>query len=96
MSVVYRESLFSMIYEFIVARATASGGIVENFKGLDRAVKHFDAGDVQDILIEKCYYKTSDIKFALLYERIPCALVLYVDLWLAVSVTPFYLYYLAL
>lgn len=35
---------FSMIYEFIVTRTTASGTCANNFKGLDRSVKHYDAG----------------------------------------------------
>ncbi|KAJ8305510.1 hypothetical protein KUTeg_016055, partial [Tegillarca granosa] len=53
---------FSMIYEFIVARATASGGIVKNFKGLDRAVKHFDAGDVQGIVFAQIDESTICVK----------------------------------
>lgn len=44
---------FSMIYEFIVTRTTESGTCANNFKGLDRAVKHYDAGDVQDIAFKQ-------------------------------------------
>lgn len=42
-----------MIYEFIVTRTTESVTCANNFKGLDRAVKHYDAGDVQDIAFKQ-------------------------------------------
>ena len=33
----------------MVARSTQAGGQVSNLKGLDRAVKHYEAGDVRDV-----------------------------------------------
>ncbi|KAJ8301035.1 hypothetical protein KUTeg_022554 [Tegillarca granosa] len=40
---------FASIYHFMILRETESGRRVHNFRGLDRAVKHYDAGDVQNI-----------------------------------------------
>ncbi|ESO98555.1 hypothetical protein LOTGIDRAFT_174151 [Lottia gigantea] len=45
----YVKVLFTMIYDFLITRATESGGSANNFKGLDKAVKHHDAGDVKNI-----------------------------------------------
>jgi len=42
---------FTNIYNFMCNRKVKSGGQVGNFKGLDRAVKHMDAGDVQEISV---------------------------------------------
>ncbi|XP_062570588.1 uncharacterized protein LOC134232607 [Saccostrea cucullata] len=46
---------FAYIYNFMVTRARASCADrgVQNFKGMDRAVKHFEAGDVHDIQISQ-------------------------------------------
>lgn len=40
---------FSDIYNFMILRPKSTGGSANNFKGLDRAVKHFEAGDIQEI-----------------------------------------------
>ena len=44
---------FSDIYNFIIERPTPYGGTAKNFKGLDKSVKHFEAGDVQDIRVSQ-------------------------------------------
>ena len=44
---------FSNIYDFMVQRERGDGGCVQNFKGLDKSVKHFDAGDIQNIELAK-------------------------------------------
>ncbi|XP_062580356.1 uncharacterized protein LOC134242280 [Saccostrea cucullata] len=44
---------FSDIYNFMILRPKSTGGSVNNFKGLDRAVKHFEAGHVQDISVSE-------------------------------------------
>ena len=54
---------FSQIYDFMVSRKRDSGETVSNFKGLDRAVKHFSAGDVHIIGIAKVPYATSKQNF---------------------------------
>ena len=47
---------FVSIYIFMIERSRQSSeDRVQNFKGLDRAVRHFDAGDVQDIQLAKVY-----------------------------------------
>lgn len=48
---------FVSIYNFMITRARASCADrgVQNFKGMDRAVRHFEAGDVQDIRIAQVY-----------------------------------------
>uniref|UniRef100_K1PEW2 Uncharacterized protein n=1 Tax=Magallana gigas TaxID=29159 RepID=K1PEW2_MAGGI len=43
---------FSAIVRFMVDRKI-NGRPVENFRGLDRASKHFEAGDVKDIQMAK-------------------------------------------
>ncbi|XP_048739740.2 uncharacterized protein LOC125654037 [Ostrea edulis] len=55
-SVSYQKSLpmglkisFSTIYEFMISRRTESGNNINNFNGMDRAVKHYDAGDVREV-----------------------------------------------
>ncbi|XP_069102284.1 uncharacterized protein [Argopecten irradians] len=53
---------FSDIYDFMVARRRDSGECVSNFKGLDRAVKHFSAGDVNVIGTAKVTDKVIYIK----------------------------------
>ena len=53
---------FSQIYDFMVSRKRDSGESVSNFKGLDRAVKHFSA-DVHIIGIAKVPYATSKQNF---------------------------------
>lgn len=40
---------FYTIYNFMILRSTESGRKVKNFRCLDRAAKHYDAGDIQDI-----------------------------------------------
>ncbi|CAG2188608.1 unnamed protein product [Mytilus edulis] len=40
---------FAHIYDFMVTRPTYSGTTTQNFKGLDKAVKHYDAGDIQEV-----------------------------------------------
>jgi len=42
---------FSSIYNFLIARDISGGSTVQNYKGLDRAVNHFDAGDVRNIRV---------------------------------------------
>jgi hypothetical protein len=42
---------FSSIYNFLIARERSGGSTVQNYKGLDRAVNHFDAGDVRNIRV---------------------------------------------
>ncbi|OWF37014.1 hypothetical protein KP79_PYT02423 [Mizuhopecten yessoensis] len=42
---------FNDIYEFMILHPTDSGSSVKNFRGLDRATKHYDAGDVQEVSI---------------------------------------------
>lgn len=37
---------FQQIYHMMILRHTEEGKEVRNFKGLDRAVKHFEAGDI--------------------------------------------------
>ncbi|OWF41033.1 hypothetical protein KP79_PYT18977 [Mizuhopecten yessoensis] len=54
---------FLAIYNFMVERSRKSvhdnveagdvGVSVKNFKGMDRAVRHFDAGDIQDMTISR-------------------------------------------
>ena len=41
---------FKQIYHHMIFRKTTDGRPVNNFKGLDRAVKHFEAGDVSQIM----------------------------------------------
>ena len=40
---------FQQIYHHMILRKTTDGRPINNFKGLDRAVKHFEAGDVSQI-----------------------------------------------
>ena len=40
---------FQQIYHHMIFRKTTDGRPINNFKGLDRAVKHFEAGDVSQI-----------------------------------------------
>lgn len=47
---------FSDIYSYMIERPTTYGGTASNFKGLDRSVKHFEAGDVQDIKVSKVIF----------------------------------------
>ncbi|XP_048772103.2 uncharacterized protein LOC125678037 [Ostrea edulis] len=49
----------------MIERPTTYGGTASNFKGLDRSVKHFEAGDVQDI-------KVSKINSSVIYVRAKC------------------------
>ncbi|XP_069125296.1 uncharacterized protein [Argopecten irradians] len=46
---------FEAIYTFMISRSRAScpDRGVQNFKGMDKAVRHFEAGDVQDIQVSK-------------------------------------------
>ncbi|XP_078339029.1 uncharacterized protein LOC111113595 [Crassostrea virginica] len=44
---------FSSLYEFMISRTRQGGQSVQNFKGLDKSLKHFDAGDVQELSIAK-------------------------------------------
>lgn len=44
---------FSDIYSFIIERPTSHGIAVKNFKGLNKSIKHFEAGDVQDIRVSE-------------------------------------------
>lgn len=41
---------FQQIYHMMILRHTEEGKEVKNFKGLDRAVKHFEAGDISQIM----------------------------------------------
>ncbi|XP_062605831.1 uncharacterized protein LOC134267637 [Saccostrea cucullata] len=56
---------FTDIYNFIIERPTPCGSTVKNFKGLDRSVKHFEAGDVQDI-------RVSQINPSVIYVKATC------------------------
>lgn len=40
---------FSDIYSFIIERPKPYGGRATHFKGLDKSVQHFEAGEVQNI-----------------------------------------------
>lgn len=42
---------FSSLYEFMISRTSQGGQSVQNFKGLDKSLKHFDAGDIQELSI---------------------------------------------
>uniref|UniRef100_K1P6P1 Amidase n=1 Tax=Magallana gigas TaxID=29159 RepID=K1P6P1_MAGGI len=42
---------FTSVYEFMITRRRQGDQSIQNFKGLDKSVKHFDAGDVQDICL---------------------------------------------
>uniref|UniRef100_A0A8W8NR40 YqaJ viral recombinase domain-containing protein n=1 Tax=Magallana gigas TaxID=29159 RepID=A0A8W8NR40_MAGGI len=42
---------FTSVYEFMITRRRHGDQSIQNFKGLDKSVKHFDAGDVQDICL---------------------------------------------
>lgn len=42
---------FSSLYEFMISRTRQGGQSVQNFKGLDKSLKHFDAGDIQELSI---------------------------------------------
>lgn len=44
---------FSNIYNFMILRSRDDGGSVQNFKGLDKSMKHFDAGDIQEICFSR-------------------------------------------
>lgn len=54
---------FLAIYNLIVARSCASRPDrgVQNLKGMDRAVRHFEAGDVQDIQISQVQYTAESL-----------------------------------
>lgn len=41
---------FQQIYHHMILRRTVDGKEVHNYKGLDRAVKHFEAGDISQIV----------------------------------------------
>ncbi|XP_061190857.1 uncharacterized protein LOC133198978 [Saccostrea echinata] len=54
---------FSMVYEFMITRRRQEGDqCIQNFKGLDKSVKHFDAGDVQNMCIARIDESTVYIK----------------------------------
>ncbi|XP_063435704.1 uncharacterized protein LOC134716625 [Mytilus trossulus] len=52
---------FATIYNFLILRSRDDGGNVKNFKGLDRSVKHFDAGDIHEI----CFSRIDEVTFYL-------------------------------
>ncbi|XP_063405772.1 uncharacterized protein LOC134689734 [Mytilus trossulus] len=52
---------FACIYNFMILRSRDDGGNVKNFKGLDRSVKHFDAGDIHEI----CFSRIDEVTFYL-------------------------------
>ena len=52
---------FSQIYDFMVSRKRERGDAVNNFKGLDRAVKHYSAGDISIIGTAKVVSQNSTI-----------------------------------
>lgn len=43
----------TLTFSFIIERPTSQGIAVKNFKGLHKSIKHFEAGDVQDIRVSK-------------------------------------------
>ena len=54
---------FLQIYNFMIVRKRGDhdGGdtSVSNFKGMDRAVRHFEAGDIQDVKLSRVSKRTS-------------------------------------
>uniref|UniRef100_A0A8W8MTH7 SWIM-type domain-containing protein n=1 Tax=Magallana gigas TaxID=29159 RepID=A0A8W8MTH7_MAGGI len=56
---------FSDIYSFIIERPTSHGIAVKNFKGFNKSIKHFEAGDVQDI-------RVSEVNSSIIYVRATC------------------------
>ena len=44
---------FTDVYDFMVIRRRTGGQSAQNFKGLDKSVKHFDAGDIQEICMAR-------------------------------------------
>ena len=51
---------FQEIYKHMILRLTRSGKPIDNHKGLDKAVKHFEAGDLSQIM-------TAQVKFSFIY-----------------------------
>ena len=45
---------FSSIYDFMITKQREDGECGRhNFKGLDKSVAHYDAGDIQDVFVAK-------------------------------------------
>ncbi|XP_061195755.1 uncharacterized protein LOC133203981 [Saccostrea echinata] len=42
---------FQQIYQHMILRKTTDGKEVNNHRGLDRAIKHFEAGDISQVMI---------------------------------------------
>ncbi|KAK3085739.1 hypothetical protein FSP39_008016 [Pinctada imbricata] len=55
---------FSSSYNYTIVRSRENDTGVQNFKGLDRAVQHFDAGDIQDISLSQV-----SCDFSILFSR---------------------------
>nr|XP_022300882.1 uncharacterized protein LOC111109087 [Crassostrea virginica] len=53
---------FTDVYDFMVIRRRTGGQSAQNFKGLDKSVKHFDAGDIQEICMARIDDSTAYVK----------------------------------
>lgn len=53
---------FQQIYHHMILRRTVDGKEVNNYKGLDRAVKHFEAGDISQIVAAQVSKYTPNYK----------------------------------
>ena len=56
---------FSSIYSHLILRKTASGKSINNHKGMDKALKHFEAGDISKIELSKVYRTSFNYKLKL-------------------------------
>ena len=54
---------FYEIYKHTILRQTRSGKAIDNHKGLDKAVKHFETGDLSQIM-------TAQITFSFIYIHV--------------------------
>ena len=54
---------FQEIYKHMILRQTRSGKAIDNHKGLDKAVKHFETGDLSQIM-------TAQVTFSFIYIHV--------------------------
>ena len=54
---------FQEIYKHMILRQTRSGKAIDNHKGLDKAVKHFETGDLSQIM-------TAQVTFRFIYIHV--------------------------
>lgn len=59
---------FTSVYEFMITRRRQGDQTIQNFKGLDKSVKHFDAGDVQDICFANLSSPQTSINYIYTYS----------------------------